>query len=354
MKKVTHWEDILISPSTAIIEAVKLLDKSAMQVLMVVDEQRRLLGTVTDGDIRRGILRSLDLSEPVDHVMTSTPLTASPDSSKEDLLKIMSGSNVHQIPLVNSDNQVVGLKIIDNLVNPETTRKNWVVLMAGGLGSRLMPLTEETPKPMLNVGGKPVLETILENFIKHGFRRFYISVNYKADAIIDHFGDGERWNAEIRYLRETVPLGTAGPLSLITELPKEPVVVMNGDLVTQINFRELLDHHLHQGSKATMCVREYDFQVPFGVVSIEDNQIKGIDEKPVHRFFVNAGIYVLDPKLIELAPKDKPFHMTDLFDSAIKGGHMTAVFPIHEYWLDIGRADDLDRAKMEFETVFRK
>lgn len=346
------WEDILITPSIAILDAIKLLDKSGEQILMVVDEKRRLLGTVTDGDIRRGILRSLSLDEPVELIMKTMPRTALEGSSKETLLEIMAAGPVHQIPLVNDNGQVVGLTTIEDLVTLKPRRDNWVVLMAGGLGSRLMPLTEETPKPMLDVGGKPVLETILENFIKHEFRHFYISVNYKADMVMEYFGDGRRWDVEIRYLHEDSPLGTAGPLGLIDVTGKEPILVMNGDLVTHVNFRDLFNYHRQQNSIATMCVRECDFQVPYGVVDIEDNRIKNIDEKPVHKFFVNAGIYVLDPSLIGLIPKGRSFDMTDLFESVIKAGHGVAGFPIHEYWLDIGRVDDLDRAKSDVKKGF--
>ena len=226
--------------------------------------------------------------------------------------------------------------------------------MAGGLGSRLQPLTEDKPKPLLSVGDKPILETILESFIEQNFRRFYISVNYKADAIKKHFADGGRWNAEIRYLEEETRLGTAGALDLIPERPELPLLVMNGDLLTRVNFRDLLDYHLDQKAQATMCVREYDFQVPFGVVEIEDHHILSIDEKPVHRFFVNAGIYVLEPGLIDLIPKGEYFDMTDLFARAIEKGHETQAFPIHEYWIDVGRIDDLDRANHDHENGLDK
>jgi len=346
------WETLLISTSMKIIDAVELLDKSAKQILMVVDEDRKLLGAVTDGDIRRGIVRSVPFTDEVRQIMFMTPRTASPNESKESLLERMTALRVHQMPLVDTSGRVIGLTTMEGLVGGRTPRKNWVVLMAGGLGSRLMPLTQETPKPMLNVGGKPVLETIMENFVKHDFRRFYISVNYKADKIKAHFGDGGHWGVEIRYLHEESPLGTAGPLGLIQTKPEAPILVMNGDLITQVNFRDLMDYHGQQNTKATMCVREYDFQVPFGVVNIEDDKIMDIDEKPVHRFFVNAGIYVLDPGLIDLAEKGRRMDMTDLFETVIKKGVATSVFPIHEYWLDIGRADDLDRAKLDFDKVF--
>ncbi|MCZ6637767.1 MAG: nucleotidyltransferase family protein, partial [Alphaproteobacteria bacterium] len=315
---------------------------------------RRLLGTVTDGDIRRAILAGTDMGAPAAEIMHRTPHVGREGDAKKTLLARMAAEVIRQIPLLDAEGRVVGIAYIDDLLSPPKAPENWVVLMAGGMGKRLRPLTESAPKPLLTVGDKPLLETILESFIEQNFKRFYISVNYKAKAIKDHFGNGSGWNAEIRYVEEKTPLGTAGALSLIPERLASPLIVMNGDLLTQVNFPELLRYHHQQGSQATMCVREYDFQVPFGVVEIEDDQVKAIDEKPVHRFFVNAGIYVLEPDLIDLVPKDTPFDMTTLFERAVDRGHGTAVFPIHEYWLDVGRVDDLERANSDFKNVFSK
>jgi len=213
-------------------------------------------------------------------------------------------------------------------------------------------LTENLPKPMIPVGPKPVLETILENFIEQGFRKFYISVNYKAEIVKQHFADGGRWGAEIRYLHEKTPLGTAGPLGLIEEIPPDPLLVMNGDLLTRVKFENILAYHRERGATATMAVREYDFQVPFGVVRIEDTNIVGIDEKPVHKFFVNAGIYVIEPDVLALTDRGQYQDMPNLFQSIIDAEKMTSVFPVREYWLDIGRLDDLDQAKREFDDNF--
>lgn len=342
------FKDAVIAPSATIFSAIKLLCNSNMRICLVVDDEQRLIGTVTDGDIRRGIMRSIPFTAEVQEIMFKTPRSASPDDSAAVLLERMTSERIYQMPLLDSDGRVIGLTTMEELVGARTLRKNWVVLMAGGLGSRLMPLTEKTPKPMLNVGGKPVLETIIETFIRHEFRHFYISVNYKAEAVMEYFKDGQRWNIEIRYLREDQALGTAGPLALIPEKPGESVIVMNGDLITRINFHDLMDYHAQHASQATMCVREYDFQVPFGVVNIENGRIKHIDEKPVHKFFVNAGIYVLEPDLIDLVKAGQRLDMTELFDQAIRAGETTSAFPIHEYWLDIGRADDLARARVDF------
>jgi NDP-sugar pyrophosphorylase family protein len=224
--------------------------------------------------------------------------------------------------------------------------------MAGGLGSRLQPLTNECPKPMLRVGNKPILETILDNFIDYGFQRFYFAINYKADIITEHFGNGSKWGVDIRYLHEDRRLGTAGALSLLPEKIIDPLVVMNGDLLTKTNFKQLLDFHSLQAGLATMCVSEYDFQVPYGVVRTKDSRILGIDEKPIHRFFVNAGIYVLEPAALKSIPSATYFDMPSLFDCIIAIDFDTSVFPVREYWLDIGHMNDFDRACMEFPHVF--
>lgn len=346
------WTQTLVPPETSIHETIRAINANRMQICLVVDENRRLLGTVNDGDIRRAILAGRDFSEPVERIMNARPHVGGPDESRDALLVRMAETRIHQIPILDAGGRVIDLIIIEDLVGTTRVRENWVVLMAGGLGRRLRPLTDEAPKPLLPVGKKPLLETILETFVEQDFRRFYMAVNYKAQMIRDHFGDGSRWGAEIRYLDEDQPLGTAGALRLIPEAPKAPLIVMNGDLLTRVNFGHLLDYHVRRASVATMCVRQYDFQVPFGVVHIDDDRIRSLDEKPVHSFFVNAGIYALEPEVIDVIPADELFHMTTLFERVIGAGHTTAVFPIHEYWLDVGRIDDLNNANGEFDDVF--
>lgn len=344
------WRKTLVTLPATIRDAIAAIQKGELQVCLVVDGDGRLAGTITDGDIRRGLLKGLDLQAPVESVMNTSPNVAKEESSGEELLCQMTAGEFKQIPLLDKKERLVGLAHIDDLIAPVEFRENWVVLMAGGLGSRLQPLTEYKPKPLLFVGDKPILETILESFVEQNFRKFYISVNYKADAIKKHFADGGKWNAEIRYLEEDKRLGTAGALDLIPERPELPLLIMNGDLLTRVNFQDLLDYHHDQKAQATMCVRKYDFQVPFGVVEIDDHHIRRIDEKPVHRFFVNAGIYVLEPGLIDLIPKGEYFDMTDLFARALEKEYETQAFPIHEYWLDVGRIDDLDRANHDYEN----
>ena len=347
------WTRILVDIETPILDTIRLINEVAIQICLVVDGDRRLLGSVTDGDVRRGILAQVPLTAPVRQIMNPKPRTARAGTDPVLLRQRMAREQVHHMPLVDADNRVVDLVSIEDLVaNTETHADNWVVLMAGGLGTRLRPLTDDLPKPLLAVGDRPVLATILENFIGHGFGRFFISVNYKADMIKDYFGDGSAWGVRIDYIDEPQALGTAGPLALLPETPPAAILVMNGDLLTQANFGQLVQYHRQQKSDATMCVRQYDVQVPFGVVEIENNVIASIDEKPVHRFFVNAGIYLLEPSVLDLIPRGQPYDMPELFSRLVAERLQAGVFPIHEYWLDIGRVDDLNRANREFQQVF--
>lgn len=348
---MNNWESILVSPETSIIEAIRIIDDSTLQIALVVDENHKLIGTLTDGDVRRAILKGLQLDNPVQQVMNTNPIAADLNDSRESILAIMRATKIRQIPIVDGQGVVAGLELFNNLIQP-CERENIVVLMAGGLGSRLRPLTNECPKPLLKVGSKPILETIMESFVEHGFRRFYIAVNYRAEMIKHYFQDGSRWGVKIDYLHEDKQLGTAGPLGLLPETPTQPVLVMNGDLLTRVNFQQLLDFHNEHRVLATMCVREYDHHIPYGVVQLNKHRLMNIEEKPVQRFFVNAGIYVLSPKALELVPRNRHLDMPDVFRELINRKNETAVFPIHEYWLDIGRMDDFERADVEYEKVF--
>lgn len=345
------WEKILITPETQIIDAIRIIDDSTLQIALVVDADRRLVGTITDGDVRRAILKEMKLTSPVRQIMNENPIAADLNDSRESILAIMRATKIRQIPIVDGQGVVAGLELFNDLMQPQS-QENVVVLMAGGLGSRLRPLTNECPKPLLKVGSKPILETILESFIEHGFRRFHIAVNYRAEMIESYFRDGSQWGAQISYLREEKQLGTAGPLGLLPEIPANPVLVMNGDLLTKVNFQQLLDFHNTHRVHATMCVREYDHHIPYGVVQINRHRLMNIEEKPVQRFFVNAGIYVLGPKALELIPRNGYMDMPDVFREMMTREMDSAVFPIREYWLDIGRMDDFERAGFEYEKVF--
>lgn len=348
---MTEWTNVLVSPDTSIRETIRIMNQGSLKIALVVDENRRLLGTVVDGDIRRGLLKGCYLDESVREVMHTTPTVARKDDGREKIFGLMRQNQIYQVPVADDDGILVGLEVIETLLSPPR-RDNWVVLMAGGLGTRLKPLTIDIPKPLLKVGDKPILETIIDNFIEQGFSRFFISVNYKSELIERHFGDGSSRGATIDYLREIKKLGTAGALGLLTEKPAAPLVVMNGDVLTKVNFQQMLDFHREHKADATMCVSEYDFQVPYGVVKLDRHRILSIEEKPIQRLFVNAGIYVLEPEILDMVPLDTCIDMPSLFELLVEQKRETAVFPLREYWLDIGRMDDFERAKAEFTHVF--
>jgi len=349
------WKKTAVGPETSIKETIAVIDKSAVQIALVVDSDDKLLGTVTDGDIRRGILKGISFDEPVKRIFYVSPLTASIDDDPETMHKIMKEQLINQLPIVDHDGRVVELMFLRDILQKEKN-KNPVILMAGGLGTRLRPLTEDCPKPLLKVGGTPLLETILERFISYGFDDFYISVNYKADMIEDYFGDGSKWGVNIEYLRETKRLGTAGSIKLIPEKPSMPFIVMNGDLLTKVDFNQLLEFHINNNklsnAMATMCVREYNMQIPYGVIKQEGTRLVRLDEKPVQRFFVNGGIYVFEPDMIDLIPDDEYFDMTDLFDKMMDENLKTVVSQIREYWMDIGHKKDFETADGEYGEIF--
>lgn len=346
-----NWRSTLVSTKASVRDSIERIDASSLMIALVVGEDDHLAGIVTDGDIRRFILRGDALDTSVTAVMNPAPKTVSQAHTREEVVSLMRKWRIFQVPVVDDAGRIVGLELMEDLLNPEAL-PNRVVMMAGGLGSRLRPLTDDCPKPMLKVAGKPVLETAIENLAAFGFRSFDLAVNYRADMIEDYFGDGSRLGVDIRYIHEPKRMGTAGALSLLPERPQEPILVMNADLLTKLNFDRLLTFHTEHAAKATMCVREYDIQIPYGVVQTEGHLLTGITEKPVHRYFVNAGVYVIEPTALDLIPDDTFYDMPTLFTALREAGHETAAFPVREYWLDIGRLSDLERAHVEFGEVF--
>ncbi|WP_018394633.1 nucleotidyltransferase family protein [Bacillus sp. 37MA] len=344
-------KDILISPQTSIIETMKIIDQSSLQFAIVVDENAKLLGTVTDGDIRRGILKGLPLETAIEEVMNNSPVYERAGRKPFYYKELMRKRQLKQLPILNKSKQVLRI-IFSNEIVQELHKENIVILMAGGIGTRLRPLTEGIPKPMLKVGDKPILETIIESFKNFGFKNFILSVNYKKEIIKDYFQDGTHLGVNIEYIEENKRLGTAGALSLLTARPDAPFFVMNGDLLTKINYEQLLDFHSDTKSAATMCVREYEYQVPYGVIETENHRLLSIVEKPVHKSFVNAGIYVLNPDALQYIPKGEFYDMPDLFKKMMDLQEEVSAFPLREYWLDIGRVDDYEKANGDFRGVF--
>ena len=340
-----------IPPGATIGDAIRAIDSGPAQIALVVDGDGQLVGTITDGDVRRALIRGLGLDTAAGSIMNTRPTVAASDVADPELLATMRATMHRAIPVLDANRRVVRVAQLGDLIHVRN-KPNRVVVMAGGLGTRLSPLTADRPKPLIDVGSRPVLETMIESLRDFGFRHIYLAVNYKAEMVKKHFGSGGSFGLTIRYLEESERLGTAGALGLLPEKLEQPLLVVNGDVLTKINFDQLLDFHTAQRAAATMCVREYDIQIPYGVVKIEDHRIRAIDEKPVQRFFVNGGIYVLEPDVVEHV--SGALDMPALFEGLIAAGRETVAFPIREYWVDIGQIEDLERARSEYPSIYKE
>lgn len=350
---MTTLDEVMLDLGAKIIDAMEAINRSSAKIALVTDSDRRLLGVVTDGDIRRGILHGIDLNEPVMRILNTSPHVVSTAETETAMLAAMKHHAIHHLPVVDSERRVLRLVTWEELARP-AGREAWVVIMAGGLGQRLHPLTETTPKPLLPVGGRPLLEITLDNLARQGFEQFYLSVNYRAEMIEDHFGDGSRFGITIHYLNETERLGTAGALRLLRkDKPKVPLIVINGDILTTVDGRLLLMFHQQHRGPATVCVREHNYRVPYGVVMLnKQGGYDHIDEKPLRQEIISAGINVLSPEALDLLPDQGPVDMPDLLRNvAVKIG-APAIYPLQEYWLDIGHLDDLNRAQSDVLGLF--
>ena len=335
--------ETFVSPESTIKSVLEVLNASSFHVALVVNDDTSLLGTITDGDIRRGLLRGIGVDHPAIDVMNRDFCYGKIDDSEERLLDLMLIHGIKNIPVLDQAGRVVRL-VKEHQSIEAASLANAVVIMAGGRGKRLMPLTEDCPKPMLKVNGKPMLEILIEQCIQSGFKRFYLSVNYLKEQIIDYFGDGSRWGVSIDYLIEDKPLGTAGSLSLIGNRESRSFLVMNGDVLTRLNPSDLIHYHESQDCMATLCVREHEYTIPFGVIEVSDNCLSAIKEKPTYQYLVNAGVYVLKPETLSLIPQDQFYDMPDLIQQLQSLQNKVAVCPIHEYWIDVGRPETLQQA----------
>lgn len=344
------WRQVAVSPSALVKDALQKLDAQALRIVLVCDESGTLLGVITDGDIRRALLNGVGLDARADTVMNSSPVVAKADLSRADAVALMQSKSILALPVVDNG-VVVGLHTLQKLKQSKSY-DNPVFIMAGGFGTRLRPLTDSTPKPMLKVGERPILETLLLSFIKSGFSNFYISTHYLPEVIKEHFGDGSKWGANITYVHEESPLGTGGALGLLpSTTPELPLIMVNGDVLTSVDFERVLDFHGQNQATATMCVREYDYQIPYGVVVGDGERIISMEEKPIQRFFVNAGIYVVNPEVFKSVKPNRAIDMPGLLQQRIDSGEDILMFPIHEYWLDIGRMDDFKRAQVDIKGL---
>lgn len=341
------WRQALLPDTATIQEAIRNLDQVAIKIVLIINDDGKLEGTISDGDIRRGLLRGLQMDSPITTIIHRNPFVVPPAMTRDTVMQLMVANKIQQVPVVDEQRHVVGLHMWDQIATPQC-RPNMMVIMAGGKGTRLRPHTENCPKPMLPVGDKPMLEHIIARAKANGINHFMLAIHYLGHMVEDYFGDGSRFHTRIEYIREHVPLGTAGALSLISERPTAPFLVTNGDVLTDINYGDLLDFHIRHQAAGTMAVRIHEWQHPFGVVHTRGLEIIGFEEKPVARTHINAGIYVLSPDVFNVIKPNESCGMPTLFERMQVGNQRTVAYPMHEPWLDVGRPDDFHRA----QTVF--
>lgn len=342
----------LVTPENTLREVMACIDGNKKGIALVVDKKRHLIGTVTDGDARRAILRGMALDAPIDKIMNRDPLSAPPGLSAKELLRVMDEdkkeTDVNQLPVVDEQGRVVDL-VTRFALSGSSRLPISAVIMAGGYGMRLRPLTDETPKPMLEVGGRPAIEWIIKGLREAGIHHIIITTCYKADAIMQHFSDGSSFGVKIEYIYEEQLSGTAGPLGSIPPW-KQPLLVVNGDILTRVDFRAMLNYHQEHKADMTVAVREYHLKIPYGIVEMEDVNLRGLSEKPSLRLFMNAGIYLLEPILQSYITKGEFLDMTALIESLLDKRRSVVGFPVREYWIDIGREVDYGQAQEDLKS----
>lgn len=350
MHNSSVWRSLCISVESSIEDAIRILNDVGLKIVLVVDHNQKLVGTITDGDIRRGLLRGLQLSSPTADIINKNPISVLPNLSRDQITKTMLQHNIMQIPIVDKDDILIGLHLIDdNFLHQEV--RNKFVIMAGGKGTRLLPRTEGIPKPMLKISDKPILEHIILRARGEGFRNFVIAVHHLSNVIEEYFENGNALGVKIEYIREKTPLGTAGGLRFLDTTPGEPFIVTNGDVITDVRYRDILEFHTYNEAFATMAVQIHEWKNPFGVVQVDGSDIINYEEKPITRSIINAGVYVLNPLSLTLIEKENPTNMSSLFEMMILGRHKLMAYPIHEKWTDIGRHEDLERAILDFKRM---
>lgn len=337
------WRESIVRINTPIKIAIERLSTIGLKIVLVLDDDYRLLGTICDGDFRRGMLNGLSLEDTVEKIMNKNPRTVYEGTNRLEILKIMNDTKILQIPIVDRNNFVIGLQLWDD-IPVQAKYSNIMVIMAGGKGSRLHPQTENRPKPMLLVAGIPILEHIIKRARSHGFNHFIIAINYLGQIIEDYFKDGHKFGVKIEYLREDVPLGTAGALSLLSHKPDKAFIVTNGDVITDINYSDFLEYHTVQNAAATVAVHTHEFQIPYGVVQINGLEVESYEEKPIVSSLINAGVYALDPDILNLIGEPKFRDMPEILDISRGLRKKVIVYPLHESWIDIGRPIDLEIA----------
>ena len=324
--------------------ALEVIDRMGIGMAVVVDEDRRVLGVVSDGDVRRALLAGHRLEDPIEPHIRKDFLRVRPESTRAEVLDLMRARVIHQVPVINEHGHMVGIHTLQRILGA-TERPNWAVIMAGGQGMRLRPITERIPKPMIPVAGRPILERLVLHLVGHGVQRVFLAVNYKADMIESHFGDGADFGCRIEYLRESAPMGSGGAVALLPSPPEHAVVVLNGDLVTQVDIASMVEEHEQSACYATMGVRPFEQRLPFGCVETDDGGfIRAVEEKPSFQRLVNAGVYVLSPRAVADVPA-RFFPITDLFTAALEKAERCGTYLIESDWIDVGRHDQLDEAR---------
>lgn len=346
---MSSWKDTILNQNTSIKDAILNLEKSNLQIVLVVDDKNFFHGTLTDGDIRRAILKNPDLNVSIKTAFSRNAICTYKPLKNLEALKLMNQKDVNHIPHLDHDKKIIGLYQRSNLNDEVINRPNYMLIMAGGFGKRLRPYTSNCPKPMLEISGKPILEHIILNAKEKGFINFIISLHYMGEVIEDYFKDGSSLGVKINYLKESKPLGTAGAISLIDLSINDSFVVTNGDVLTDIDYGNLIDFHIKNNAFATMAVRQHELQNPFGVVKTMGMEIVDIEEKPINVSYINAGVYVFKPLILEHLKKGKHCDMPDLFKKINKNNLKSYAYPIHEQWMDIGNPTDLNNANKVFD-----
>jgi dTDP-glucose pyrophosphorylase len=342
------WRRALLRSDATVEDAVRNLDQVAIKIVLIVDEGNRFIGTISDGDIRRALLRGLKFDSSIETLINRKALIVPNEMSRELVIQLMAANKIYQVPIINDRQELVGLHLWDEMLEQEE-RPNTVVIMAGGMGRRLMPHTKLVPKPMVMISGKPMLEHIINRCKAEGFTNFVISIHHLGHIIEEYFQFGERFGVNIEYIKESSPLGTAGSLSLLQPKPTSPFVVTNGDVITNLRYGELVDFHNRQSAMATMAIRVHEWQNPFGVVETSGIEITGFREKPIVVSHINAGIYVFSPEALSELKESECCDIPEFFERIRIRGGRTLAYPMHEPWHDIGRPEDLISVDTHFQ-----
>ena len=342
--------NLLVYADYTIRQVLKQLNEGAKGIVLVVDQQKKLVGTITDGDVRRALLQGFTLEDPIDQVIHYQPVFVRLATSRDEIKEVFIKKAVRQLPVVDGQGILVDLISINEVLVPEG-KDNPVVIMAGGLGTRLKTLTKEIPKPMLRVGEDPILQHTINNFRQYGFNKILITVNYKAEIIENYFQDGYAYGVNIKYIKEKKRLGTAGGIHLAKEYLKEPFFVINGDVFTNLNVENMMNFHLANDNAITVGTKNYAFQVPYGVLEVDGERVKRLQEKPEINCLINSGVYCLQPEMIDLIPENRYFEITDLINTCLAKEYQVGNYEIKDYWMDIGRQEDYHQLNNDYPEI---